>query len=180
MYNLETKELVHHSGDMRTCMRWVGANYKTSEIFAVLENPALDKGVFGAMGMANSALRDYKTNRINHQQAMAQIGTAIGVAARIGESKASGKYGKAQLVSAGIPFHEVAPSQRDKAFKKIKGKTHRLYVKTLKMPTKTTQAQYNELTKFVGRTNEHERDAGTLVYARTVQWANIMATAKPN
>lgn len=57
-----------------------------------------------------------------------------------------------------VPCLLIAPSQRRQA------KPYLKFVKGLPYPTKTTKEQFNTLTGCFARTNEHNRDAGTLVW----------------
>lgn len=166
VYDIEKKDLIHYSGTLDCCFAWLDGQYNKENLAAITEDPSLDKATFGAMSMAISALQRYAKKQISFAESKTAIGTAIGIASRVGESKAAGKYVIENLKSRAIPFVGVAPSDREKAYRVMNGKKFRLNVLTLKMPTKTDQKQYKQLTGFSGRTNEHERDAGTLAYGQ--------------
>lgn len=76
---------------------------------------------------------------------------------------------KAFLDSNRIPYSTLAPSERDNAetlFKKA-GKANinpNAVIRSLIAPTKLNAAQFKALTGYAGSTNEHTRDAGTLVW----------------
>jgi hypothetical protein len=57
-----------------------------------------------------------------------------------------------------IPFVRIAPSDRDNAKKTKK------HPNSWKMPTKLTSKQFFDRTKWEGSTNEHGRDAATMVW----------------
>jgi len=44
----------------------------------------------------------------------------------------------------------------------------------LTMPTKTNAKQFETITGYKGQSNEHTRDAATLVFNKTAKWAETM------
>jgi hypothetical protein len=88
----------------------------------------------------------------------------------VGQNKAAAKLIIQVLEEKGIPVLEVAPSERQKAYRDEKGgKVYHDKPNMLKMPTKTNAAQFEEVTGYGGRSNEHGRDAGTLISGVTVR-----------
>jgi len=67
-----------------------------------------------------------------------------------------------------IPYATLAPSKRDNAetllAKAGRVLNHAGVIRSLTAPTKLSAAQFRELTGYTGSTNEHTRDAGTLVW----------------
>jgi len=181
IYNPKGKSMNMKTGDMMSMVKWIQTQCKLKNIIAIVENPALDSTTFGMWGMVKAkidGMMNYNKQRFNKivkKVSMADIQSSFSIAMnyaqKVGENKAAAKQMILMLRHANVPVIEVAPSSRDKAFTKKSGKTVRRDVKFLKMPTKTTQAQFKELTEHEGRTSEHARDAATLVWGRTAVWA---------
>jgi hypothetical protein len=173
-YDLRTKKLTHFTGELRSLWKWIGDNYKTDEIIVVLENPGLSKNTYGAVGIVTAAATKYKQGRCGIEEVAKAAGIAARMSRNVGENGASAKYAKKLLTAAKVPVIEVSPTERDKAFKTERDGTKRkLLARALTMPTKTDRAQYESVTGFVGVTNEHARDAGTLVAGRSMMWAKV-------
>lgn len=171
------KAMKLNMGEMMDMVKWINKNCKMSEIVAVVENPDLDSNVFGMWGMMKKEIvRSLKKMDWNGMQSV--FLRCMKIASDVGKSKASGVLIIKMLRERGVPVLEVKPSERDKAFKKEKyfdggewkEKIVRLKVKMLKMPTKTTQAQFLELTGYKGRSSEDARDAATLIFGRSLLW----------
>ena len=188
VYDPKLNTMILKTGTMPFMVKWIQSQCKLNEVVAVVENPDLDKAVFKSWGMVNAKIKEYtnhqiwlqtkrgtppKITTIQDVQSAFLISTRL--AQNVGENKAAAKQIILMLKDANVPVYEVAPSKRDKAFTKKAGKTVRRDVRLLKMPTKTTQKQFNELTGYVGRSSEHARDAATLVFGKTAVWANMMA-----
>lgn len=156
------------TGDMLEVISWLSQNCKMKEVIAVVENPALDSAVFGAWDRMKKAIATRNMGSMKYEFNM-----IISRAQKVGENKAAAKLFMKLLSDKGVPILEVAPSVRQKAFTKNKqGHIERKKVQLLRMPTKTTQEQFSELTghNIKEGNTEHSRDAATLVFGRTVSW----------
>ena len=105
---------------------------------------------------------------INHVQSM--FASAVRQAQDIGKSKAAAEYVIDIFRDRGVQVVEIAPSERHRADKTSKKNPRSIDMK--KWPTKTTRAQFEQYSglKIGARdSNEHSRDAATLVVKRTIQ-----------
>lgn len=164
------------TGDLNRCVKWIGQNCKLKEVVAIVENPALDSAVFGAWEQMKKAISAGNIGTIKYEFNM-----IISRAQKVGENKAAAKLIIKMLAEKNVPVIEIAPSSRQKAFKKNKeGKIERKNVKLLRMPTKTTKEQFHELTgedPKEGNT-EHSRDAATLLHNKTMKWFELQIKMK--
>lgn len=181
IYNPADKSMNMKTGDMQSMVKWIQTQCKLKHCIAVVENPALNSTTFGMWGMLKKqidGMMNYNKQRFNKVVKKVSIADvqssfliAMNYAQKVGENKAAAKQIITMLRHAGVPVIEIAPSARDKAFTKKSGKVVRREVKFLTMPTKTSQAQFKELTGFEKRSSEHARDAATLVHGRSMSWA---------
>jgi len=164
------------TGDLNSCVQWIGQNCKLKEVVAIVENPALDSAVFGAWERMKKAIASGSIGNMKYEFNM-----IISRAQKVGENKAAAKLIIKMLAEKNVPVIEIAPSARQKAFNKTKeGKTERKKVKLLRMPTKTTKEQFYELTgenPNEGNT-EHSRDAATLLHGKTMKWFELQIKLK--
>ena len=177
IYNPKTKKMLLHTSDMMSAIEWLMANVGLDLCYAVVECPHLNTNVFGGWPMIEPYIR-----KANVGGAKSVFGTITKRARDVGENAAAGKFICRYLKSMGVPVLEVSPSQRQKAFKwvdnpKEKGKTskRRINVLMLKKPTKTTKDQFRILTNYKGQSDEHNRDAATLVWGLTLAWLDKQA-----
>lgn len=190
--NLKNKDVWHFTGSFFAGVAWMkkffkdrGLVMKNAVLCVMVENPDKNSNIFGMWSMVKGKIDkmvNYQLNRHKKVIPKIEMGDVQSVfliamkrASDVGKSKAAGMQIIELLHNAGINVIQVAPSERDKAFKKDKktGKITRLAVMALKMPTKTTQAQYLEYTGFKGSTSEHARDAGTLISGRARPWFEL-------
>lgn len=183
LYNPATKALTLKTDELLSGIDWINANCKLRDVIAVVENPALDSTTFDMWGLMKDSIDKLSGRRIfKNGAALASSGGSIEVvrsqfsicmnyAQKVGQNKAAAKLIITLLRKYGVPVIEIAPSKRDKAYAKKAGAIIRRDVRFLKMPTKTTQGQFKELTGFDGSSAEHARDAATLVFGRTITWA---------
>ncbi|QDP50418.1 MAG: hypothetical protein Unbinned5350contig1001_33 [Prokaryotic dsDNA virus sp.] len=172
------KAMVMKRGDFMGMVKWINQTvkemgYTMSEVVAVVENPNLDSTVFGMFPILKKAVSEFmKTGGKNWGGLQATFGMMMKRGQDVGKSKASGQLIIKMLRDKGVPVVEIAPSSRNKAYQKKGGKTVRENnIKTLIMPTKTTQSQFEDLTGYKGTSNEDSRDAATMVFGRSVLWA---------
>lgn len=184
IYNPSTKDMNMKTGTMTKMVDWIQTQCKVRDCIAIVENPALDKTTFNMWGMMKKTIEKYITYqvwkvtkigvippKIELSDIQTQFAIAMNFAQKVGENKAAAKHFLSILSDAKVPYIEIAPSKRQKAFTKKNNKVVRRKVLTLTMPTKTTQEQFKELTGYDKRSNEHCRDAATLVFGRTIKWA---------
>lgn len=173
IYNTKNKvrKLTLYTGHMTEVVKWLAQNVKMKEVIAIVENPALDKAVFGQWALMKQSI-----NKKNIGAAAAQFNICMNRAQKVGENKAAAKLFLKMLSDKGVPFIEIAPSSRQKAYRRDKkGQIVRKDVTLLRMPTKTTKEQFTKLTGHninEGNT-EHSRDAATLVFDKTIKWAEL-------
>lgn len=190
IYNPETKKIIEmFTGDFNEVVGWIGRMVKLSEVYAIVENPALDKAVFKMWGLMLKEVHAFargqmwKVGRIkvqghqaNASEVQSQFAICMNYAQKVGENKAAAKLIIKMLAERGVPVIEVAPSERERAFKKDKkGKIIRKDVRLLKMPTKTSQEQFKTLTGWEKRSSEHARDSATLLWGKNLTWCRNMA-----
>ena len=163
IYHPATKGLQLHTGDLFSVMAFLNGSGVLGKSIIVCENPNLDSNTFGMWAFFKQALqgnRDLKTLQ-------GQFGICMKRAQDIGKSKASAELILEMFRRQSILVLEVKPSSRDRA-DKVKGAD----VRFMKMPTKTTAAQFATYAGFaVPKSNEHNRDAATLILGRTIEWA---------
>lgn len=207
LYDPKTKTILKmKTGEFLPMVNWIGQNIKLKTIIAVVENPDMDKNIFGMWGMVKSEIDNAiryaiwravkfgmpqkwasrillgvgvtkkscttlstETNLASAQQA---FGIAMKRARSVGENSAAAKLIIKMLADKNVPIIQISPSKRDR-FDRIQKKFPKVAVKlaSLKMPTKTSAQAFNGWTGWTERSNEHNRDAGTLVYNKTMLWA---------
>ncbi len=169
-----------HTAELLDALAWLRARNIAQRAYIVIEDPNLNAPVFGVWGRAKAMVLKFAGKTGNYgikieSATLADIESAwrMGMkqAQNVGESKAAAKILIKIFENQKIPVIRIAPSDRHRADKdglKTKG------VKMLSMPTKTTAKQFTELTGYTGRSNEHNRDAGTLIAGRNPKWAELM------
>lgn len=184
LYDPATKALTLKTDEFLSGIDWINENCRLRDVIAVVENPALDSTTFDMWALMKDAIDKLAGRKLfkngaalaapggGIEAARSQFAICMNYAQKVGENKAAAKMVITLLRKYGVPVIEIAPSKRDKAFtKKNGGPIVRRDVRFLKMPTKTTQGQFEEYTGFKGSSAEHARDAATLVFGRTMAWA---------
>ena len=163
IYHPTIKTLQLHTGDLFSVMTFLNGSGVLGKCIVVCENPNLDSNTFGMWAFFKQALqgnRDMKTLQ-------GQFGICMKRAQDIGKSKASAELILEMFRRQSIPVLEVKPSSRDRA-----DKVKNADVRFMKMPTKTNAAQFAAYCGFAPpKSNEHNRDASTLVVGRNIEWA---------
>ena len=163
IYHPATKGLQLHTGDLFSVMAFLNSSGVLGKCIAVVENPNLDSTAFGLWYLMKQALQK-KAGMAELQSVFARV---IKRAQDIGKSKASAELILEMFRRQSIPVLEVKPSSRDRA-----DKVKNADVRFMKMPTKTNAAQFAAYCGFVPpKSNEHNRDASTLVVGRNIEWA---------
>jgi len=163
IYHPATKTLQLHTGDLFSIVAFLNQSGVLGKCIAVVENPNLDSTAFGLWYLMKQALGK-NAGMAELQSVFARV---IKRAQDIGKSKASAELILEMFRRQNIAVLEVKPSSRDRA-DKVKNADVRL----MKMPTKTNAAQFAVYCGFVPpKSNEHNRDASTLVVGRNIEWA---------
>lgn len=142
--------------------------YGKENVVVVMENPNLNPTVFGACESIINAV-ELHWNKGREKEVESAIRTALAKAQNIGKHKKTSQLMLKDFADAGIKVIEVSPTWRQDASKNIKvGGLTTKDIKHYRLPTKTTQAQFQQLTGYSSKTSEHARDAATLVFGQTV------------
>lgn len=170
IYEPATNNLILHGGDLFSCMAFLNNSGILGKAIAVIENPNLDGTVFGAWFRFQAQIQKLQKKQIGIGELKSEYSISMKHAQSVGKNKAAGELFIEIFERQGIPVLEIAPSSRHRADKDLL-KYKNQGIKMLAMPTKTTAAQFEQYTGYSGRSNEHTRDAGTLVFHKTIQWA---------
>lgn len=176
VYNSKTRGFYEiKSGTIFYVLERVKFWYKKfdSNVIVVVEDNTLNRNVFNQWKPLWEKCTLYFYKRIGTVEAIKkQFNMALKRGQDIGKNKYLCKIFVKELEALGIPHIRVSPSDRWRADKnKSKGglvitpSNLELY----QMPTKLTSAQFKTLTGYSNPTNEHERDASTIVYGKTMQ-----------
>lgn len=178
IWDTSTKRLHLLNGTLDQVFILLQDRYDPSDLVAVIEDPSLDSPVFGAWEEMKSKISmiDASSGRTRlkaWKDAESTFRTLQAIAQNVGENKAAAKRTIKLLESLQIPYVRIRPSERKRADKLEKGE-RRLPISCFSMPTKTTKEQFYELTGYSGQSNEHSRDAATLVHKQTINWALVL------
>lgn len=190
IYEPKAKTMKLYTGDFQSAVAWVGTQVKLGNIIAVVENPNLDSTTFKMWGLVEECVKNYVRTELNKfigkpgpqtkiSDVQSQFSIAMNYAQKVGQNKAAAKLLLKLLSDKRVPTIEFAPSERNRADKKDKrGNLKYKDVRLLSMPTKTTQDQFHDLTGYSIPSSEHARDAATLVWGRTMKWAELQLAVK--
>lgn len=169
--NPSTGERALYSGNWTAVVDWLSAKKILGQSIAIIEDPNRDSTLFGGWAMVKVEI--LKMMERKGQASLASVQGVFSVAAKmaqhVGENKASARVFIELFRKHGIPYGTIAPSSRNRADRDMV-KFKNLGIQQLIMPTKTTAHQFQQLTSFDGRSNEHSRDAYTLIHGRTIKW----------
>lgn len=179
IYEPATNNLKLYSGELNACLSWLDASCDLRKCIAYVENPDLNSTTFGSSGLLHSTLKMYKIGRITEAVAILQLHILLKRSQHVGKSQASAQVFIQFLKSRNVPVIEVAPAERMRADKPFRSGSKLLPVGLLVMPTKTSAHQFKVLTGYKGSSNEHSRDAATLVWGKSVETA-VMKLRKQN
>jgi hypothetical protein len=170
--------------ELRTAEFLDQVNYiQTSGLFRdsvfVVEDPSEDKTVFGMIGRIKAVSMRFagkvtemygiKQTAATWPDVESECRKALKVAQDIGRNKACAELFLQMLDRAKVPYVTIRPSDRHRADKDGK-RLGVAGIRALSMPTKTTAEQFRDLTGCGLRSNEHSRDAATLVWGKTEKW----------
>lgn len=154
---------------------------------AVMEDPRMNKRIFGQWEKLERYLLKWKSGHKMKQPAgppkyvtTDDLKSVFGISMRhsssVGANRLCAKIAERRLQYYGIPVLCINPTNRKTAYREEKGKKIPLpphLVKQLIKPTKTNAAQFHALTGCEIRTNEHKRDAATLVWLGNASSFNL-------
>lgn len=163
VYRPETKAMHLFTGNLLDAISWISNNAPLKSSIVILENPALDKPAFKMWGLVKTPILLFDRRKASIQDVESKFRIAMKYAQNVGESKASAKLLLELLRRKVVQVIEVSPSQRQRA-----DKERVRHVQALRMPTKTTAKQFQELTGYTDKSSEHARDAATLVWGRSI------------
>jgi len=178
---LQDGKLELYTGEILDAIKWLSGKKIMSRSVAVIEDPNLDKTVFNRFGLIKAAVLKFAGKSVGYgikqsvgtmADVQSEFSMAMKIAQNVGESKASAKILISLFKRAGVPVLTIAPSDRHRADKEG-AKANFKGVQMLSMPTKTNAGQFQQLTGYAGRSNEHNRDAATLIHGRTTKWAQM-------
>ncbi len=139
----------------------------------VVENPDLNKAVFGAWEKMEDLIKGYKFNGVQLSEVESVFKTVCKIAQNVGQNKLLARQFINYLNVRQYPTISIAPSQRTKAITDSGERLKGISLLSASMPTKTDKYQFLTLTGHAGITNEHQRDAAMLVYDRTAKWVEL-------
>lgn len=191
IYTPEDKRLVLHGGDIFSCVDFLNKSGILHRAIVILEDPGLNSNIYGTWFQMKTSVELYRTGKVGlhnpqgkrsapwsdgrDRSVQAVFGGLMKQAKNIGQSVASAWMFNELISRAGVPVARIAPSDRHRADKEILKGNGPKGVHLLSMPTKTTAVQFQALTGYTGRSNEHTRDAATLVFGMTIPRAKMLA-----
>lgn len=201
IYDTQEKTMLLKTGKFGEMVKFINSNIDKKKSIAVVENSAMVSAVFKMWPMVKEQIDKYAESLAKYHLAM-KSGTlrpvkptltdcqsaysmAMKVAQHIGNQKGACQQIIEIFKSVDILVYEVSPSARDRADKAQKkaGKA-KVNLLSLTMPTKTTAAQFQELTGYGSgkgeRSNEHNRDAAMLVWNKTCDFFEKKIKNTPN
>jgi predicted Fe-Mo cluster-binding NifX family protein len=184
VYHPESGRLVLHTGDLFSCVSFLNNCGVLHQSIVIIEDPNKDSATFNMWFMFQKKLNVLLSGQrkssfyagagsekpVTLGDLKSEFSIALNHAQKVGMSKASATVFIELLKRQAVPTVRIAPSSRDRADKAMK-KLSTPGIKVLSMPTKTTQEQFKTLTGYEARSNEHTRDAATLVHGRSISWA---------
>lgn len=164
------------TGDFLGAVAWLNSK-PLRECIAVLENPALDSTLFFGWSKVRGSILKLQARAGTLADVESEFRVCTKMAMHVGQSQAAGEMFKTLFEQVKVPCVEIAPSARHRA---DKPDLKKLGIEMFVMPTKTTAEQFRQLTGHVGRSSEHARDAATLVWGKTVRWAEMQIQIQKN
>lgn len=166
-----------------------------SDAVIVLENPGLDSMIFSTKYWLENFLSQIDNGEISVKRMLAflkwngskrsdpsnpealayvQYKSNLEMAKRVGKSIASAELLLSIFDAASIPVIQIRPSDRTRARRNGEKVIHKLNVlKGMNMPTKLTGIEFNLLTGYDKISNEHSRDAATMIWDKTEAWCSL-------
>jgi len=173
VYDPKTKSFAHMGKyNLERAIKYLQTVATPEGCIAVIENPNLESNLYDGWAEMASIVRSYKRGNANINQVKKVYSVATKRAADVGKNRAAAQDIIAALKQSGVPTVQIRPSDRQRANRPGMKAKDVIY---LNMPTKTNKQQFEQLTGHCGRSNEHSRDAATLVFGKTIKWAEMMA-----
>jgi hypothetical protein len=169
---LENGTLQLYKGELFEAVDFIRGLGLKDRAVVVMEDPNRDAAVFGAWLLIKNTITTFLQKKGTLADVESMTRRQLKQAQNVGESKAAAKVLMILFERAGMPIVTVAPSDRHRADKDaIKSNAG---VLALSMPTKTTAKQFEQFTGYTGRSNEHNRDAATLIWGKNMAWVKFM------
>lgn len=182
IYRTDTRELMLGGGDILEALKFIRDNVNMKQAVFVIEDPNMNTNVFNVGGRIKRMIEDMillkkkPFTRVGKDsptipKIMSEIAMALKIAQGVGKNKAAADLTIKILKKAGVPILRINPSDRmvtDKHLKKMSANL-KAGIKLLVMPTKSTAYQFEQLTGYKGRSNEHTRDATTLYWGKSIK-----------
>lgn len=160
----------------------VNGRKRWKNAFCMVENADLDGPVFGAWKSFSGLLRSKWRMPINSVLKIlaSKYKSDLRHAQNIGMVKIASRVLVKGMEDIGLMTYEIAPSWRHSITNGLKtvGGVKTKDVLHLTMPTKTNAAQFKKLTGYAGRSNEHGRDAATMIYEQSPQKVRMFVQHK--
>ena len=178
VYDPKTKSFAHMGKyNLERAIKYLQTVATPEGCIVVVENPNLESNLYDGWAEMQSIIRAYKRGNATMKQVKKVYSVATKRAADVGKNRAAAQDIIAALKQSGVATVQIRPSDRQRANRPgMKAKD----VIFLNMPTKTTKQQFEQLTGHRSRSNEHSRDAATLVFGKTTKWAEMMAARQMN
>lgn len=180
VWHCNKKEFVEfHTGTLSSITQliwdWIkNKTYNLAHMGFVVEDPNIDTAFYDGWKELETQIKMYKFNQAKLKDIESVYRKHTKMAQNVGQNKMVAAQFIAWLKMQNLEFLRIAPSSRTKVLKKdATGKEYRLkgvHLKIATMPTKTNAGEFQLITGHKGKTNEHQRDAGTLVFDRTLKW----------
>lgn len=188
LYDPKTQSIMLGGGDLFDAIAWVNKNVDLGRTIAVVENPALTPVLFNAWPRMEAAIRRFAQRKCGIGEVKSVYSSATSQSMRVGKNQETAELLIRLFKRQRVPVVEINPKDRDKAphakakeqekrgrarkQKRIQAATGNIKMYT--MPTKTTAAEFAELTSYNGTSNHDQRDAATIVWGKTAKWAEMM------
>ena len=182
---LKTKKFIHlGTYEIEKAKKLIRDFIDIYELVCVLENPNLETNIFDMWPVMQMDIMKFKRGALPIQSkkiggnyipsVQSTFSRALKQAQSVGKNQAAAQEIIKFLDKEEVFNLSIKPSDRQKALTKRGGKETRKDPRILKMPTKTNASQFTLLTGYKGRSNEHSRDAATLVFGMTIPKLNYL------
>lgn len=183
IWSPDLKKLHLYQGGLDNFFLWLQDNYEVDRIVAVVEDPSQDSPTFGAWETMKNKISGIVSSKpgerlVAWNEAKKHFNTSMKISQNVGENKRAAKRTITILEKMGVPIVTVKPSERRRV-DNLKEGEKRLPIQCFTMPTKTSKSQFCDLTGYSGPSDNNARDAATLVYKQTINWA-LVKYAKQN
>ena len=178
VYDPKTKSFAHMGKyNLERAIKYLQTVATPERCIVVIENPNLETNLYDGWAEMKSVINAYKRNNAKLKDVQSVFRVATKRSADVGKNSAAAQDIIATLKKMDVCTVQIRPSDRNRANHPNRINRDVIY---LNMPTKTNNRQFKTLTGHEGRSNEHSRDAATLVFGKTTKWAEMMAARQKN